>query len=274
MYSTQTTAAIHNAKHPIKPIAMGAAAVKMAAAKPVISVAGTQQNALLRALSRDDLEALFPHLELVSLATGKHLYDFGDKFEYTYFPTNAIVSLLYVMEDGATTEVGVVGREGVLGVAMYEAERANCSAVVQTPGYAYRLRTAMLREVVSQGGALAQLLMRHSMAMFAQLAQNVVGGRHCSIEQKLCRWLLERLDRSSSDEIKVTQDTMATMLGVRRETITMAAGKLQADGFIQYRRGKVVVLDRHGLEDGAGACYKAGRIGFDQLHTFAGINAN
>ncbi len=270
MYSTQTT----RSSQPANTIAIGATSFKVPAAKPMISLAGAQQNELLRALSREDLEALFADLELVALPAGKHLYDFGDKYEYTYFPTNAIVSLLYVMEDGATTEVGVVGREGVLGVAMYEAERANCSAVVQTAGYAYRLKTSALRAVVAHGGALSQLLMRHTMAMFAQLAQNVVGGRHCTIEQKLCRWLLDRLDRSLTDEIKVTQDTMATMLGVRRETITMAAGKLQADGLIQYRRGTVAVIDRHGLEDIAGTCYKAGRVGFDQLQGLAGINVN
>ncbi len=148
---------------------------------------------------------------------------------------NAIVSLLYVMEDGATTEIAVIGREGVAGVVLYEAERATCTAIVQTAGYGYRLKTAFLREVFNEGGALAQLLMRYTSAMFAQMAQNVVGGRHCSIEQKLCRWLLDRLDRSLSNELKVTQDTMANMLGVRRESVTVTARKLQDEGLIQYR---------------------------------------
>ncbi|WP_370661650.1 Crp/Fnr family transcriptional regulator [Massilia aquatica] len=273
MYRTQNIDSNSNATNAIRTIALGAAAAKPAAAKPMISVAGAQQNELLRALSRTDLEALFPHLELVPMAAGKHLYDFGSKFDYAYFPTNAIVSLMYVMEDGATTEIGVVGREGVLGVAMYEAERATCSAVVQTAGYAYRLKSSVLRELVASGGAMAQLLMRYTFAMFAQLAQNVVGGRHCTIEQKLCRWLLDRLDRSLSDEIKVTQDTMATMLGVRRETITMTARKLQADGLIQYRRGTVAIIDRAGLEECAGTCYRAGKIGFEQMHATAWSNA-
>jgi len=235
-----------------------------AAASP-ISLTGAQQNELLRALGRVDLERLFPHLELVQLKKGEYLYDFGSKFDYAYFPTNAIVSLHYVMEDGATTEIAVVGREGVLGVALYANERATCSAVVQVAGYGYRLKTEALRALFNEGGAFAQQMMRYNFAMFAQLAQNVVGTRHCTLEQKLSRWLLDRLDRSLSNELKVTQETMASMLGVRRESITLAAGKLQAEGLIQYRRGTIVVLDRDGLEICAGACYKAGRIGFDRM---------
>ena len=234
-----------------------------------ISVTGAQQNSLLRALSRADLERLFMHLELVALPAGKHLHDTGDKFEYTYFPTNAIVSLLYVMEDGASTEVAVVGREGAVGVALYEAERATSSAVVQSAGYGYRVKTAVLLQAISEGGTLAQLLMRYTSAMFAQMTQNVVGGRHCSIEQKLCRWLLDRLDRSLSNELKVTQETMAAMLGVRRESVTVTASKLQEEGLIQYRRGTVTVLDRDGLEASAGTCYQAGKAGFVQLQAFA-----
>ena len=232
-----------------------------------VSLTGTQQNELLRALGRDDLERLFPHLELMPLERGDYLYDCGASIEYAWFPTNAIVSLHYVMEDGATTEIGVVGREGVLGVALYPNQRATCSAVVQAAGYGYRLKSEALRALFNEGGAFAQMLMRYSYARFAQLAQNVVGTRHSTLEQKLSRWLLERLDRSLNSELKVTQETMATMLGVRRESITLAAGKLQAEGVIQYRRGTVVVLDRAGLEACAGACYRAGRIGFDQLRS-------
>jgi len=264
MYNAQTavsSSANHN-------IARGIFDSK-AVTKPAISVTGTQQNELLRALSRTDVERLFEHLELVPLAAGKHLFDIGDKFEYTYFPTNAIVSLMYVMEDGASTEIAVVGREGVVGVALYDAERATCSAVVQSAGYGYRLKTKVLREAFNEGGALAQLLMRYTSAMFAQMTQNVVGGRHCNIEQKLCRWLLDRLDRSLGNELKVTQETIASLLGVRRESITATASKLQDDGLIQYRRGVVVVLDRAGLESHAGTCYKAGRAGFDQLQAYS-----
>jgi CRP-like cAMP-binding protein len=226
------------------------------AAPQTISLIGAQQNDLLRALSRDDLLALFSELELVTLPAGKHLFDYGDNVEFTYFPTNAIVSLQYVMEDGATTEIAVVGREGVVGVALYPTERASYSAVVQTAGYGYRLRTAVLREVFYTGGPLAQQLMRYTSAMFAQLAQSVAGSRHTSIEQKLCRWLLERLDRSMSNELKVTQEMIANMLGVRRESITGAAGKLAEEGLITYRRGCVTVLDRDGMERRAGSCYQ------------------
>lgn len=263
MYQSQTQSSKATAPAAIREIVLGASRADTAPSP--ISLTGAQQNELLRALGRADLERLFPHLELVPLKKGDYLYDFGSKFEYAYFPTNAIVSLHYVMEDGATTEIAVVGREGVVGVAMYANERATCSAVVQSAGYGYRLRTEALRDLFNEGGAFAQLLMRYTFAMFGQLAQNVVGTRHCTLEQKLSRWLLERLDRSLSSELKVTQETMATMLGVRRESITLTAGKLQADGLIQYRRGTIVVLDRDGLEACAGACYKASRIGFDQL---------
>ena len=151
-----------------------------AAAQP-ISLIGAQQNDLLRALSRDDLLALFSDLELVALPAGKHLFDYGDKVEYTYFPTNAIVSLQYVMEDGATTEIAVVGREGVVGVALYPTERASYSAVVEADGYGYRLRTEVLREAFYAGGPLAQQLMRYTSAMFAQLAQSAVSYTHLTL---------------------------------------------------------------------------------------------
>lgn len=226
-----------------------------AVASPAISIIGAQQNELLRALSREELVSLFDHLELVPLTAGKHLFDFGDKMEYAFFPTNAIVSLQYVTEDGGATEIAVVGREGVVGVSMYETERANCCAVVQSAGYGYRIKAAVLREAFFSGGALAQQLMRHTSALFAQLAQTVAGVRHGSIEQRLCRWLLERLDRSTSNELKVTQEMIANMLGVRRESITCSAGKLQEEGLIEYRRGTVTVLDRSAMERRAGGCY-------------------
>lgn len=225
------------------------------AAAPAVSLIGAQQNELLRALSREELLDLFVHLDLVPLEAGKRLFDTGDVMEYAYFPTNAIVSLQYETEDGGAAEVAVVGREGVVGVSMYENERANCSAVVQAAGYGYRIKSAILRQAFFGGGALAQQLMRHTSALFAQLAQTVAGVRHGSIEQRLCRWLLERLDRSLSNELKVTQEMIANLLGVRRESITCCAGKLQEEGLIEYRRGTVIVLDRHGMERRAGGCY-------------------
>jgi CRP-like cAMP-binding protein len=235
------------------------------ASRPVVSYSGTQQNELLAALPREVLESLFEHLELVALPFGKELFEFGSKLENVYFPTTAIVSLLYVMEDGATTEIAVVGHEGVVGVSMFPGERAMCSAVVQSAGYGYRLKAQHLREAFNQGGALPQLLMRYNHALFAQMAQNAVGGRHSSIEQKLCRWLLDRLDRSLSNELKVTQEMISIMLGVRRESITAAAGKLQDDGLITYRRGNITVLNRSGLERYAGECYKVAKTEYDRL---------
>jgi len=230
-----------------------------------ISLSSAQQNELLGALPRAALESLFEHLELVELPFGKELYAYGNCLEYTYFPTTAIVSLLYVMEDGATTEIAVVGHEGVVGVSLFDGERAMCSAVVQAAGYGYRMKAQHLRDAFNQGGALPALLMRYNTALFAQMAQNAVGGRHSSIEQKLCRWLLDRLDRSPSNELKVTQEMISIMLGVRRESITAAAGKLQEEGLITYRRGNITVLDRSGLEDYAGECYKVAKTEYDRL---------
>ena len=235
------------------------------ASRPVVSYSGTQQNELLAALPRDVLESLFEHLELVTLPFGKELFEFGGAMEYVHFPTTAIVSLLYVMEDGATTEIAVVGHEGVVGVSLFDGERAMCSAVVQAAGYGYRMKAQHLRDAFNQGGALPALLMRYNTALFAQMAQNAVGGRHSSIEQKLCRWLLDRLDRSPSNELKVTQEMISIMLGVRRESITAAAGKLQDEGLITYRRGNITVLDRSGLEDYAGECYKVAKTEYDRL---------
>ena len=236
-----------------------------AASQPVVSLSGTSQNELLAALPRHDLESLFEHLELVALPFGKELFEYGSKLENVYFPTTAIVSLLYVMEDGATTEIAVVGHEGVVGMSLFMGERAMCSAVVQSAGYGYRLKTQYLRDAFNQGGALPQLLMRYTNALFAQMAHNAVGGRHSSIEQKLCRWLLDRLDRSASNELKVTQELISIMLGVRRESITAAAGKLQDDGLITYRRGNITVVDRQGLEEYAGECYKVAKTEYDRL---------
>jgi len=235
------------------------------ASRRVVSYSGTQQNELLAALPQQDLEILCGHLELVPLPFGKELFEYGSRLEYVFFPTTAIISLLYVMEDGATTEIAVVGHEGVVGVSLFMGERAMCSAVVQGEGYGYRLKSQYLREAFNRGGALPQVLMRYTNALFAQMAQNAVGGRHSSIEQKLCRWLLDRLDRSLGNELKVTQELISIMLGVRRESITAAAGKLQDEGLIHYRRGNITVLDRAGLEEYAGECYKVAKSEYDRL---------
>jgi CRP-like cAMP-binding protein len=257
MNNTQLGGTAQNAQT-VNQIPIGSQELKVVS-RPVVSYSGTQQNELLAALPRQDLESLFEHLELVALPFGKELFEYGSKLENVYFPTTAIVSLLYVMEDGATTEIAVVGHEGVVGMSLFMGERAMCSAVVQSAGYGYRLKTQYLRDAFNQGGALPQLLMRYTNALFAQMAQNAVGGRHSSIEQKLCRWLLDRLDRSASNELKVSQELISIMLGVRRESITAAAGRLQDEGLIQYSRGKITILDRHGLEQLAGECYQVAR---------------
>lgn len=240
-----------------------------ATARPALSFAispsGARQNELLAALPAQELAALLPELELVTLPVGKELFECGACMEYVYFPTSAIISLLYVMENGATTEIAVAGREGVVGVSLFAGERAMCSAMVQAAGYGYRMSARHLRSAFHQGGALPALLMRYNTALFAQMAQNAVGGRHSSIEQKLCRWLLERLDRSADNVLKVTQEMIAIMLGVRRESITAAAGKLQEEGLIAYRRGTITVLDRAGLELYAGECYKVAKTEYDRL---------
>lgn len=241
--------------------------IRTGKAAPAISLTGAQQNELLRALPTADLERMFEYLELVPLKAGQRLYDFGDQLQHAYFPTNAIVSLQYINEDGATTEIAVVGREGVAGMAIYRGERASNTAIVTGAGYGYRISTEALRTMFAEGGMLAQELMRYTSSMFTQLAQNVVSSRHSSIDQKFCRWLLERLDRSLGMELKATQENIANLLGVRRESITAAASKLQAEGIIQCRRGVIVVVDRAGLEMGAGGCYFAARMGTPQrLH--------
>jgi len=250
--STTAPGAVPGAKRPAK-------------SPPRINFSSARQNELLGALPQAALIELAEHLELVELPFGKELFEYGNTLEYVYFPTTSIVSLLYVMEDGATTEIAVVGHEGVAGLSLVTGERAMCSAVVQSAGYGYRMKTQHLRDAFNRGGMLPQLLMRYSNALFAQMAQNAVGGRHSSIEQKLSRWLLDRLDRSPSNELKVTQEMISIMLGVRRESITAAAGKLQDDGLIQYRRGNITVLNRPALELAAGECYKVAKTEYDRL---------
>lgn len=230
-----------------------------------IGYSTAHQNELLAALPRQALQPPFAHLELVELPFGKTLFECGEVLDNVYFPTTAIVSLRYVMEDGAAAEIAVVGYEGAVGLSLVPGERAVCSAVVQGAGHAYRLKTQYLRDAFDQGGIVPQLLMRYINALFAQVAQNAVGGRHSSIEQKLCRWLLDRLDRSSSNNLKETQERISIMLGVRRESITAAAGRLQSEGLIQYRRGNITVLDRHGLERRAGECYRVAKSQHNRL---------
>lgn len=214
------------------------------------------QNYLLAALPTDDFERLLPDLELVPMPLGQMLYEPGTHLRHAYFPTTSIVSLHYVTETGASAETAGVGNEGVVGISLYMGgETTSSSAVVQTAGQAYRLERRMLLEEFNRAGALQRLLLRYTQALMTQMAQSAVCNRHHSVEQQLCRWLLLTMDRLPARELVMTQELVANMLGVRRESVTEAAGHLQNAGYIRYRRGHIGVLDRAGLERQACECY-------------------
>lgn len=220
------------------------------------STPNPSQNHLLAALSTAEFDALAAHLEWVAMPLGKILYEPGEKLKHAYFPTTAIVSLHYVMESGATAETAGVGNEGVVGVSLFlGGETTSSTAVVQTAGHAYRLEGKLLKEAFDRAGLMQRLLLRYTQALLTQTAQTAVCNRHHALEQQLCRWLLLTLDRMPANELIMTQELVASMLGVRREGITEAAGKLQRAGLISYRRGHIAVLDRHGLEAHACECY-------------------
>jgi CRP-like cAMP-binding protein len=215
-----------------------------------------QQNHILAALPAAELETLAPHLELVPLRLGEMLYEPGGQMEHAYFPTTAIVSLHYVMESGASSESAGVGNEGVVGISLFMGgDSTPSSAVVQTAGHAYRLPGHLLKKRFNGGGQMQCLLLRYTQALIVQMTQTAACNRHHSVEQQLCRWLLLTLDRVTSRELVITQELVASMLGVRREGITDAAGKLQRAGFIRYRRGHIAVIERNGLETRACECY-------------------
>jgi CRP-like cAMP-binding protein len=214
------------------------------------------QNHLLAALPAEDFGRLAPHLELVPMLLGESIYEPGSQLQHVYFPTTAIVSLLYVLESGASAEIAGVGNEGMLGIALFMGgDTTPSSAVVQTAGHAYRLQARLLKEEFRRAGLMQRLLLRYTQALLTQMCQTTACNRHHSIEQQLCRWLLLTLDRLPSNELIVTQELVASALGVRRESITEAAGKLQRAGLIRYRRGHLTVLERSGLETGACECY-------------------
>ena len=223
------------------------------------------QNHLLAALPAADYERLVPDLEPVPLPLGMAVYESGAKLDYVYFPTDCIVSLLYVLEDGASAEIAVVGHEGLVGVALFMGgESTSSRAVVQSAGSAYRLASKVLKKEFEYG-PLQHLLLRYTQALITQMAQTAVCNRHHSVEQQLARWLLLSLDRLHSSELHMTQELIANMLGVRREGVTEAAGKLQSSGVIQYNRGHIVVLDRPGLEQRVCECYAAVKRETDRL---------
>ncbi|MGK2912928.1 MAG: Crp/Fnr family transcriptional regulator [Porticoccaceae bacterium] len=225
-----------------------------------------QQNHLLAALPADIQQRLFPHLELVTLALGYILYESGDTLRHVYFPTDAIVSLLYVMEDGASAEISVVGNEGLIGVALFMGGESTPSrAIVQSAGSAYRLPGARLKDEFNRHGELQRLLLRYTQALITQMSQTAVCNRHHSIDQQLCRWLLLSLDRLPDNQLTMTQELIANMLGVRREGVTEAAGKLQRLGVIEYSRGHITVLDRPQLERLSCECYAVVKKETDRL---------
>jgi CRP-like cAMP-binding protein len=226
----------------------------------------SQCNKLLDALSDEAFNRVSIHLEPVDMPLGQVLYESGEHLKYVYFPVTAVVSLLCTLENGASAEIAMVGNEGILGVAMFMSGKTTMSrAVVQSAGTGYRLKTQFLNEEFSLNGAMMQLLLRYTQALITQMAQTAVCNRHHSLEQQLSRWLLLSLDRHESNELLMTQELIANMLGVRRESVTDVAGKLQRSGIIHYQRGHITVLDRAKLELHSCECYQVVKNEFDRL---------
>ncbi len=229
-------------------------------------VANPKQNHLLDALLKAEYDRLTPDLEHVELKLGQVMYESGGLLKYVYFPTTSIISLLYVMENGGSAEIAVVGNEGVLGISLFMGgETTSSRAVIQSAGFAYRLKSQILKDEFNRGGPVQRLLLRYTQALITQMAQTAVCNRHHSVEQQLCRWLLLSLDRLTSDELTMTQELIANMLGVRREGVTEAAGRLQREGIINYTRGHITVVDRKKLERRSCECYQVVKAEFDRL---------
>jgi len=225
-----------------------------------------RQNQLLAALPPDELARWHPHLEPVELPLGGVLHEAGGPMSHVYFPTTAIISLLYVMEDGASAEIAVVGNDGIVGISLFMGGQSTLSrAVVQSAGHGFRLRADLMMREFDRAGPVMHLLLRYTQALISQMAQTAACNRHHSLDQQLCRWLLLSLDRLDSNELIMTQELIANMLGVRREGVTEAAGKLRKAGLIRYRRGHIVVLDRAGLERRSCECYAVVRKEYERL---------
>lgn len=232
-----------------------------------------QQNNLLAALSGDVQQRLFSNLERVALPLGKVLYESGDTMRHVYFPTDSIISLLYVMESGASAEISVVGNEGLVGIALFMGgESAPSRAIVQSGGHAYRLSGQLVKDEFNRHGELLVLVLRYTQALITQMSQTAVCNRHHSIDQQLCRWLLLSLDRLPGNQLTMTQELIANMLGVRREGVTEAAGKLQRQGVIEYSRGHITVLDRKKLEQLSCECYAVVKKETDRLLPYPPIH--
>jgi len=227
------------------------------------------QNHILAALPAQDYARLLPDLELIAMPLGWVVYESGGHMSYVYFPTTCIVSLLYVMEDGASAEIAITGNCGLVGISLFMGGESTPSrAVVQSAGNGYRLRASVLKREFAMGGHLQHLALRYTQALITQMAQTAVCNRHHALDQQLCRWLLLSLDRLQSNELVMTQELIANMLGVRREGVTEAAGKLQAAGLIHYSRGHIKVLDRAGLERRVCECYAVVKTEYSRLLPF------
>ena len=225
-----------------------------------------RQNRLLAAIPDSEWTRWVPHLEPVTLPLGKALYESGARLSYVYFPTTAIVSLLYVMEDGASAEIAVVGREGIVGISLFMGGDSTTNrAIVQSAGRGFRLKANLMLQEFNRAGPVLHLLLRYTQALITQMAQTAVCNRHHSLDQQLCRWLLLSLDRLDSNDLVMTQELIANMLGVRREGVTEAAGQLQKAGLIRYQRGHITVLDRDGLEARTCECYAVVKKEYDRL---------
>lgn len=224
------------------------------------------ENHLLAALPTYIQQSWLPQLEPVEMPLGEVLYESGVTLTHVYFPTTAIISLLYVMEDGASAEIAVVGNEGIVGISLFMGGESTPSrAVVQSAGQGFRLKAQVLKEEFNRAGPVLHLLLRYTQALITQMAQTAVCNRHHSLDQQLCRWLLLSLDRLQGDELVMTQELIANMLGVRREGVTEAALKLQSAGLIRYARGRITVLDRAGLEQRTCECYAVVKKEYDRL---------
>ena len=231
-----------------------------------VNTTDARKNFLLDSLPKDELERLVRHLEPVDLPLGKVLYESGDKLDYAYFPTTAIVSLLYIMENGNTAEIGVVGNDGILGIALFMGGNTTPNrAVIQSSGKALRISAKNLMAEFSLGGKFQNLLLRYTQALITQISQTAVCNRLHSVEQQLCRWLLLSHDRLDSDKLVMTHDLISNMLGVRREGVTLAAKKLVARKLIKSVRGTMTVLDRPGLEQAVCECYEVVNTEYNRL---------
>jgi CRP-like cAMP-binding protein len=236
------------------------------AALPSSAPGNPRDNHLLAALSEASFESLQPSLEAVPLPLGMVVYESGGAQRYVYFPTTSIVSLLYVLANGSSAEIAVTGNEGVVGISLFMGGGTTPSrAVVQSAGHGYRLKGDVLRKEFESGGALQHVLLRYTQALITQMTQTAVCNRHHAVDQQLCRWLLLSLDRLAGNELVMTQELIANMLGVRREGVTEAAGKLQAEGLIRYARGRITILDRKQLEARVCECYGVVKKEYDRL---------